>query len=103
MNIAAGQPLSFEMARGHQFRADELTDAVGTLMQPMIFGWDSFYLPQWSYGTGEFFLFISHDSFVCLVTRTKAFRDRVFEQLQKLGLNPTPGDELRVQRFCRGF
>jgi hypothetical protein len=101
INIAAGQPMSFEVAPGHQFRADELTDVVGTLMQPMIFGWDSFYLPQWSHGTGEFFLFISHDSFVCLVTRTKAFHDRVFEQLHKLEFNPTPGDDLRVQRFCR--
>jgi hypothetical protein len=102
MNIAAGQPMSFEVARGHQFRADELTDAIGTLMQPMIFGWDSYYLPQWSYGTSEFFLFVSHDSFVCLITRTKAFHDRIREQLQKLELNPTPGDELRVKRFCRG-
>ena len=102
MNIAAGQPMPFEVARGHQFRADELTDAIGTLMQPMIFGWDCFYLPRWSYGTGEFFLYVSHDSFVCVVTRTKTFHDLAFEQLQKLELNPTPGDELRVKRFCRG-
>lgn len=101
MNIAAGQPMSFEVARGHQFRADELTDAIGTLMQPMIFGWDSFYLPQWSYGTGEFFLFVSHDSFVCVVTRTKIFHDRIFEQLQKLELNPARGNELQFKRFCR--
>lgn len=101
MNIAAGQPMSFEVARGHEFRADELTDAIGTLMQPMIFGWDTFYLPRWSYGTGEFFLFVSHDSFVCVVTRTRVFYDRVFEQLQKLELDPKPGDGLRVGRFCR--
>jgi hypothetical protein len=101
MNIAAGQPMSFEVARGHQFRADELTDAIGTLMQPRIFGWDSFYLPQWSYGTGEFFLFVSHDSFVCVVTRTKILHDRIFEQLQKLELNPTLGNDLQFKRFCR--
>jgi hypothetical protein len=101
MNIAAGQPMSFEVAPGHQFRADELTDAIGTLMQSMIFAWESFYLPQWSYGTGEFFLYVSHNSFICVITRTKAFHDRIFEQLQKLDLNPTPGDELRVKRFCR--
>lgn len=101
MHLAAGQPMSFEVATGHQFRADELTDAIGMLMQPMIFCWDSFYLPQWSYGTNEFFLFVSHDSFVCLVTRTKVFHDRVFEQMQKLTLNPTSGNDLRVKRFCR--
>ncbi|HLV93849.1 MAG TPA: hypothetical protein VKS44_01550 [Candidatus Acidoferrales bacterium] len=101
LNAAAGQPKSFEVARGHQFRADELHDAIGMLLQPMIFAWDTFYLPSWSYGTGEFFLYVSHDSFVSVVTRTKPFYDRVFEQLGKLDLNPKPGDERRTKRFCR--
>ena len=103
MHSAAGQPKSFEVAPGHRFRADELTDAVGMLMQPMIIGWDAFYLPQWSYGAGEFFLHISHDSFVSVVTRTKAFHERVFQQLEKLDLNPKPAPASRTQRFCRGI
>jgi len=24
------------------------------LMQPMVFGWDAYYLPQWSFGFEEF-------------------------------------------------
>lgn len=102
MNRASGQPVSFEAGTGHQFRADELSDAVGMLMQPMIFGWDAYYLPQWSYGTGEFFLHVSHDSYVTLVTRTRAFYDRVFPALQKLDFNPKPGQDLHTERFCRG-
>jgi hypothetical protein len=101
MHSAAGQPVSFEVGRGHRFRADELTDAVGLLIQPMIIGWDAFYLPYWSYGTGEFFLHISHDSFVSVVTKTKVFYDGVFEKLQKLNLNPKPAHELQLRRFCR--
>jgi hypothetical protein len=101
MHGAAGQPMSFEVGRGHRFRADELTDAVGLLIQPMIIGWDAFYLPDWSYGTGEFFLHVSHDSFVSVVTKTKVFYDDVFEKLEKLKLNPKPAPESRVQRFCR--
>jgi hypothetical protein len=101
MNAGAGQPKSFEVGPGHRFRADELPDAIGTLLQPMIFAWDCFYLPSWSYGTGEFFLYISHDSFVSVVTKTKLFYEMVFQQLEKLDLNPKPGHEMRTHRFCR--
>jgi hypothetical protein len=101
MNAAAGQPKSFEAAPGHRYRADELPDTIGMLLQPMIFAWDSYYLPIWSFGTDEFFLYISHDSFVSVVTRTKAFYERVFQQLEKLDFNPKPGNETRTNRFCR--
>lgn len=100
MNAGAGLPSSFEASPGHQFRADELADAIGMLLQPMIFAWDSYYLPTWAYGTGQFFLHISHDSFVTLVTRTTEFRDKVFQQLQELKLNPKVSNESRTRRFC---
>src|SRR5690242_20000874 len=48
LNASAGQPSSFEFSPGHRFRADELPDTIGMLMQPMIFAWDGFYLPTWS-------------------------------------------------------
>ena len=102
MNAGAGQPRSFEVAPGHQFRADELPDAIGMLLQPMVFRWDCFYLPSWSYGgTSPFFLHVSHDSFVSVVTRTREFYDRAFGLLKDLDLNPKPGHELQVRRFCR--
>ena len=71
------------------------------LLQPMIFGWDAIYLPRWSYGTDQFFLHVSHDSFVSIVTRTKEFYDKVFGLLQEIDLNPQAGHELRTRRFCR--
>jgi hypothetical protein len=101
MHRAAGQPKSFEAAPGHLFRADELQDAIGMLLQPMVFGWDAYYLPHWSYGTHQFFLHVSHDSFVSVVTRRKEFYDRVFGLLKELDLRPAPGHELQVKRFCR--
>ena len=101
MNAGAGQPKSFEVAPGHRFRADELSDAIGMLMQPMIFAWDSYYLPTWSYGGGsDFFLNISHHSIVSVVTRTKAFHDRVFQKLQELNFNPKSANDERRSRFC---
>jgi len=101
MDAGSGQPKPFEVARGHSFRSDELYDAVGMLLQPMIFAWDSFYYPRWLYGTGNFFVFISHDSFVTVVTRTKAFYDKAFRQLEELHLNPKPGTDAQTKRFCR--
>jgi hypothetical protein len=101
MNRSCGQPASFEIAPGHLFRSDELTDATAMLLQPMIFVWDAYYLPRWSYGTDEFFLHVSHDSFVSVVTRTGAFHEKVFGQLKELDLNPREGHEMRRSRFCR--
>jgi len=71
------------------------------LLQPMIFGWDAHYYPSWSYGQDQFFLHVSHDSFVSVATRTKEFYDRVLALLQKLELDAKPGHELQVKRFCR--
>jgi hypothetical protein len=101
LNRSAGQQQSFEAAPGHLFRADELVEATGMLMQPMVFGWDAFYRPTWSYGHDQFFLHASHDSFVSVVTLTKDFYDKAFGLLKKLDLNPQPGQEGQVRRFCR--
>ena len=100
LNTASGQPKSFEDASGHRFRADELADAIGMLLQPMIFAWDSYYLPIWSYGTGDFFLHVSHHSIVSVITRTKVFYDRVFQQLDELNFNPKSATVGRKSRFC---
>lgn len=100
MHRAAGQPKSFEIAPGHTFRADELPDAIGMLLQPMVFGWDANYVPRWSYGTDQFFLHVSHDSFVSVVTRTKEFYGKAFGLLKELDLGPEPGHELQLRRFC---
>lgn len=100
LNRASGQPISFEVGHGHDFRPDELVEAVGMLLQPMIFGWDAYYRPEWAYGLDEFFLHISHDSHVTVVTRTQEFHDRVFSELEKLELHPKRLDKSQTGRFC---
>jgi hypothetical protein len=97
---AAGQQKSFEDAPGHHFRGDELNEATGLLLQPMVFGWDANYVPQWSYGPEQFFLHVSHDSFVTVVTRTKEYYDKVFEILTRLDFSPTEARKTHSQRFC---
>jgi hypothetical protein len=66
----------------------------------MVFGFDAYYLPKWSYGTGQFFLYVSHHSFVSVVKRTREFYERIFTMLKELNLRPKPGNELRLRRFC---
>jgi hypothetical protein len=100
LNRASGQPSSFEIGQGHAFRADELEESVGMLLQPMIFGWDAYYLPDWAYGFNDFFLYVSHDSYVNIVTRTKSFHDQVFQQLQELDFSPKSDSGFRVGRIC---
>ena len=78
-----------------------LINAIGMLLQPMIFGWDATYLPRWCYGPDEFFLHVSHDSFLSIVTRTRVFYDKVFGLLESVDLQPKAGHESRTRRFCR--
>jgi hypothetical protein len=101
IHSATGQPKSFEAGPGHHFRGDELNEAIGLLLQPMIFGWDAIYVPRWSYGPDQFFLHVSHDSFVTVVTRTKEFHGKAFDILTKLSLRPDEAHNVHLQRFCR--
>lgn len=100
LNRASGQPMSFEIGQVHAFRADELAESIGMLLQPMIFGWDTYYVPHWEYDPREFFLHISHGSYINVVTRTKQFYDQVFQQLQDMDFSPSRGAEFKVGRFC---
>lgn len=101
IHSAAGHQKSFEAGPGHHFRGDELNEAIGLLLQPMIFGWDANYVPRWSYGPDQFFLHVSHDAFVTVVTRTREFHDKASEILTELSLRPSEGHKMHVQRFCR--
>jgi hypothetical protein len=86
LSRAAGQPTSFEATAAYRFRGDELIEAIGMMMQPMIFSWDAYFVPLYDYAGEECFLKISHDSYVRVETRTKAFHDRVLKDLQEAEL-----------------
>ena len=67
----------------------------------MIFGWDCFYLPRWSWGTGEFFIHVSHDSYVVVVTKMKAFHEKILTELTKMNYPFRALPEYRIDRYCR--
>jgi hypothetical protein len=77
-----GEIRSLEAAPGHYFRHNEFTASVCCLLQPMIVGWDAYYIPWWTYGEIDYFVAVSHDSFVDIEVRTKEMYDRALEILQ---------------------
>jgi hypothetical protein len=71
-----GENRSLKAAPGHYFRHDEFTESVCCLLPSMMVGWDAYYVPHWDSGYLEYFLTVSHDSFVDIEVRTKETHDR---------------------------
>ncbi len=65
-----GENRSLEVAPGHSFRHNEFEESVCCLLQPMIVGWDAYYVPRWNCGDFDYFVAVSHDSFADIVVRT---------------------------------
>lgn len=72
-----GENRPLESAPGHYFRHNEFQESVSYLLQPMIIGWDAYYVPHWSYGNLDYFVEVSHDSFVDIHVRTKEMKEEV--------------------------
>jgi hypothetical protein len=77
-----GENRSLEAAPGTHFRDDEFVESVCCLLQPMMVGWDAYYVPRWAYGYLDYFVFVSHDGFIDIEVRTQEMRDRVMELLR---------------------
>jgi hypothetical protein len=80
----SGENRPIEVAPGLQFRSDEFVESVSCLLQPMLVGWDAYYVPSWAWGTLDYFVRVSHDSYIEIEVRTKEMRDRATSILQKV-------------------
>jgi hypothetical protein len=78
-----GENRSIEAAPGTYFRHDEFTKSVACLLQPMLIGWDAYYVPRWTWGTLDYFVFVSHDGFIDIHVRTEEMRQTIVEVLDK--------------------
>jgi hypothetical protein len=76
-----GENRPLESAPGHIFRDDEFTEAVCCLLQPMIVGWDAYYIPRWEFGNLDYFVAVSHDSFLDIKVHTRAMHERALRSL----------------------
>lgn len=70
-----GEIRSLESAPGTYFRHDEFVESVCCLLQPMLIGWDAYYIPTWAYGGLDYFVAVSHDGFASVETRTREAYD----------------------------
>ena len=48
----------------------------------MLVGWDAYSVPQWAWGSLDYFLFISHDGFLDVETRTTEMYEKTLEILK---------------------
>jgi hypothetical protein len=92
-----GENRSLDAAPGHLFRHDEFVESVACLPQPMLIGWDPYYVPRWAWGRLDYFIFVSHDCFLHIETRTKDMYDASVEILKtrgwlKFGDHPPDGN-----------
>jgi hypothetical protein len=69
-------------APGTYFRHDEFVESVACLLQPMLIGWDAYYVPRWALGSLDYFVTVSHDGFIDIEVRTQEMRDRAMEALK---------------------
>lgn len=70
-----GENRSLESAPGMHFRHDEFVDSVCCLLQPMLVGWDAYYVPVWAWGGLKYFLAVSHDGFADVHMNTSEMYD----------------------------
>jgi hypothetical protein len=77
-----GENRSLNAAPGHFFRHWEFVESVACLVQPMLVGWDAYYVPQWAWGSLDYSLFVSHDGLLDIQTRTEEMHDQALEILK---------------------
>jgi len=77
-----GENRSLEAAPGTYFRDDEFVESICCLLQPMMVGWDAYYVPRWMSGNLDYFVSVSHDGFIDIEARTQEMRDKALEILR---------------------
>jgi hypothetical protein len=76
-----GENRALEAAPVHYFRPHEYSESISMMLWPMLAGWDAFYYPNPS-GRPNYFLAISHDGFIDIVTDDEAFAGEVAQKLK---------------------
>jgi hypothetical protein len=95
MRLASGETRPIGAAPGHSFRSDEIVELNAFLLPCFVFGWDAYLLPSGA----DYFVYISHDEFWMVVTRTAAIHKQLLEELSDLA--PLPAHDRCMARFCR--
>jgi hypothetical protein len=77
-----GENRSLAAAPGNYFRDDEFTESVCCLLQPMVAGWDAYYVPRWAFGYLDYLVSVNHDGFINIEVSTQEMRDKAMDVLR---------------------
>ena len=86
MRMASGATKPLKEFPGQLFNADELVEFHSYFLLPLLFGWDAFVVPEGK----DFFLFVSHDGIVEVVSRRAETLEEVRQRVSDW--NPKPDD-----------
>jgi hypothetical protein len=78
MRAANGEGAPLIDKPGILFDSSESVALQSFLILPVLFSWDSYMAP----GTGEYFVFTSHDEYLCVVSRTSSTHAKLMHDLQ---------------------
>jgi len=70
-----GDNRGLDEAPAQLFEPSELVEAQSCLAQPMLIGWDAFFVPE----TPTYFVFVSHDGPVCMIAKSPEEQTRLTE------------------------
>jgi hypothetical protein len=82
MRLGKGETEPLEKRPVHLFSSEELFEMHSYFVIPMLFGWDAFLIPEGK----DYFLFVSHDGVVGVVSRTQKTNDELYQRV--LNWNP---------------
>jgi hypothetical protein len=78
IRLAHGEKAPFIEKPGHLFGAEEFLDMHALFSLPLLFGWDMYLIPD----HGDYFIFVSHDEVLYIVTRTDQIKDKFLAYLE---------------------
>jgi hypothetical protein len=77
MRLGKGETEPLETRPGHAFGSEELFEMHSYFAVPLLFGWDAFLIPEGK----DYFLFVSHDGVVGVVSRTQETHDELYKRV----------------------
>ena len=81
MRFAKGEREPLEKRPGQLFGSEEVFEMHSYFVIPLLFGWDAFLVPE----DKDYFLFVSHDGVVGVVSRTQETYEGLYQRVRDWG------------------
>jgi len=88
LRLAHNERRSLLEAPAHLFEESELVDAQVCLTQALLIGFDAYVVPP----VGDYFVFVSHDSYACFVCKTRVKCEELLQQMRAAKLEASENE-----------